>query len=144
MVEITASDIFWIGAMDKIEIGLIVMFLFALLLVFMAADSSSVAVFLFALLLGIFSMTAWVFIPSSKTLAAMKVLPAIVNNQRIQGVAESALELTERFLQDNLETLKSKEKSGDKKLCGIPECFHPRHRVKTRCGSYRAEVDSPL
>ena len=96
MVEITASDIFWIGAMDKIEIGLIVMFLFALLL-------------------GIFSMTAWVFIPSSKTLAAMKVLPAIVNNQRIQGVAESALELTERFLQDNLETLKSKEKSGDKK-----------------------------
>ena len=115
MVEITASDIFWIGAMDKIEIGLIVMFLFALLLVFMAADSSSVAVFLFALLLGIFSMTAWVFIPSSKTLAAMKVLPAIVNNQRIQGVADSALELTERFLQDNLETLKSKEKSGDKK-----------------------------
>ena len=115
MVEITASDIFWIGAMDKIEIGLIVMFLFALFLVFMAADSSSVAVFLFALLLGIFSMTAWVFIPSSKTLAAMKVLPAIVNNQRIQGVAESALELTERFLQDNLETLKSKEKSGDKK-----------------------------
>lgn len=28
MIEITASDIFWIGAMDKIEIGLIVMFLF--------------------------------------------------------------------------------------------------------------------
>lgn len=82
MIEITASDIFWIGAMDKIEIGLIVMFLFALFLVFMAVDSSSVAIFLFALLLGIFSMTAWVFIPSSKTLAAMKVLPAIVNNLR--------------------------------------------------------------
>lgn len=54
MIEITASDIFWIGAMDKIEIGLIVMFLFALFLVFMAVDSSSVAIFLFALLLGIF------------------------------------------------------------------------------------------
>lgn len=53
MIEITASDIFWIGAMDKIEIGLIVMFLFALFLIFMAADSSSVAIFLFALLLGI-------------------------------------------------------------------------------------------
>ena len=103
MIEITASDIFWIGAMDKIEIGLIVMFLFALFLVFPAANSSSVAIFLFALLLGIFSMTAWVFIPSSKTLAAMKVLPAIVNNQRIQGVAESALELTERFLKKHLE-----------------------------------------
>lgn len=109
MIEITASDIFWIGAMDKIEIGLIVMFLFALFLVFMAVDSSSVAIFLFALLLGIFSITAWVFIPNSKTLAAMKVLPAIVNNQRIQGVAESALELTERFLKDYLETQPGKK-----------------------------------
>jgi len=49
-------------------------------------------------------MTAWVFIPSSKTLAAMKILPAIVNNQRIQGVAENALELTERFLKEHLES----------------------------------------
>ena len=79
------------------------------LLVFMAVDSSSVAIFLFALLLGIFSMTAWVFIPSSKTLAAMKVLPAIVNNQRMQGVAENALELTERFLKDYLETQPGKK-----------------------------------
>jgi hypothetical protein len=97
-------QIFFGSARWTIEIGLIVMFLFALFLVFMAVDSSSVAIFLFALLLGIFSMTAWVFIPSSKTLAAMKVLPAIVNNQRIQGVAENALELTERFLKQYLET----------------------------------------
>ena len=113
MIEIHSLRYFWIGAMDKIEIGLIVMFLFALFLVLMAVDSSSVAIFLFALLLGIFSMTAWVFIPSSKTLAAMKVLPAIVNNQRIQGVAENALELTERFFKEHLEsqlgTLKEKK-----------------------------------
>ena len=45
----------------------------------------------------------------------MKVLPAVVNNQRIQGVAENALELTEQFLQDKLESLMSKEKSGAEK-----------------------------
>lgn len=48
-------------------------------------------------------------------MAAMKVLPAIVNNQRIQGISESTVKLTEQFLKENLETLKSKEKSGDKK-----------------------------
>lgn len=115
MVEITASDIFWIGAMDKISLGLVLMGLFTVFLIFCSLDCDSVALTLFLVFFGLACFTAFIFIPSSKTLAAMKVLPAIVNNQRIQGVAESALELTERFLQDNLETLKSKEKSGDKK-----------------------------
>ena len=104
MIEITASDIFWIGAMDKISFGLIITALFFGLLLFLVSDQGSVGLFLFVLLLSLGSFTAWVFAPSSKTLAAMKILPAIVNNQRIQGVAESALELTERFLKENLKT----------------------------------------
>lgn len=104
MIEITASDIFWIGAMDKIEIGLIVMFLFALLFGLYGCRFEFRSNFLICSSTWYFSMTAWVFIPSSKTLAAMKVLPAIVNNQRIQGVAENALELTERFLKEHLES----------------------------------------
>lgn len=104
MIEITASDIFWIGAMDKISLGLMLTSLFCLLLIVIAVESSSVGLLLFALLLGIFSFTAWVLTPSSQTYAAMKVLPAIVNNQRIQGVAENALELTERFLKEHLES----------------------------------------
>lgn len=104
MIEITASDIFWIGAMDRISLGLIAMSLFSLFLIFLTADSDSVVGLVFALFLGVSSFTAWVFTPSSQTYAAMKVLPAIVNNQRIQGVAENALELTERFLREYLGT----------------------------------------
>ena len=115
MVEITASDIFWIGQVSKISIGLGLLGLTCFYLSVMALYLESVRFFVAFVLILIFSLIAWVFVPSSETLAAMKVLPAVVNNQRIQGVAESALELTERFLQDNLETLKSKEKSGDQK-----------------------------
>lgn len=108
MVEITASDIYWIGAMDKISLG-------PALLIICAIQIYSGAMALFGALLGIACTTAFIFIPSSQTMAAMKVLPAIVNNQRIQGISESTVKLTEQFLKENLETLKSKEKSGDKK-----------------------------
>lgn len=104
MVEITASDIFWIGAMDKISFGLAFMGLVIVLLIYCSRNCDSVALTLFLLFCGLAFFTAYIFTPSSKTLAAMKVLPAIVNNQRIQGVAENALELTERFLKQYLET----------------------------------------
>ena len=115
MVEITASDIFWIGQMDKISISLALLGLLCLYLSALAVYWDSVKFFTFSLLVGILSLIAWVFIPSSQTLAAMKVLPAVVNNQRIKGVAENALELTEQFLQDKLESLMSKEESGAEK-----------------------------
>lgn len=148
MVEITASDIYWIGAMDKISLGLIFLACLSALLIICAIQIYSGAMALFGALLGIACTTAFIFIPSSQTMAAMKVLPAIVNNQRIQGISESTVKLTEQFLKENLETLKSKDKSweikNENQQCGIPECFHPRHRIQTCCGSYRAEVDSPL
>lgn len=103
MIEITASDIFWIGAMDKISFGLAFMGFVTVLLIYCSRNCDSVALTLFFVFFGLAVFTAWVFTPSSKTYAAMKVLPAIVNNQRIQGVAENALELTERFLKDYLE-----------------------------------------
>lgn len=111
MVEITASDIYWIGTMDKISLGLIFLACLSALLIICAIQIYSGAMALFGALLGIACTTAFIFIPSSQTMAAMKVLPAIVNNQRIQGISES----TEQFLKENLETLKSKDKSGDKK-----------------------------
>ena len=115
MVEITASDIYWIGAMDKISLGLIFLACLSALLIICAIQIYSGAMALFGALLGIACTTAFIFIPSSQTMAAMKVLPAIVNNPRIQGLSESTVKLTEQFLKENLETLKSKDKSGDKK-----------------------------
>ena len=104
LIEITASDIFWIGAMDKISFGLSFMGFVTVLLIYCSRNCDSVGLTLFLLFCGLAFFTAYIFTPSSKTLAAMKVLPAIVNNQRIQGVAENALELTERFLKQYLET----------------------------------------
>lgn len=115
MVEITASDIYWIGTMDKISLGLIFLACLSALLIICAIQIYSGAMALFGALLGIACTTAFIFIPSSQTMAAMKVLPAIVNNQRILGISESTVKLTEQFLKENLETLKSKDKSGDKK-----------------------------
>ena len=46
MIEITASDIFWIGAMDKISLGLMLTSLFCLLLIVIAVESSSVGLLL--------------------------------------------------------------------------------------------------
>ena len=111
MVEITASDIFWIGQVSKISIGLGLLGLTCFYLSVMALYLESVRFFVAFVLILIFSLIAWVFVPSSETLAAMKVL----NNQRIQGISESTVKLTEQFLKDKLETLKSKDKSGDKK-----------------------------
>lgn len=76
MVEITASDIYWIGTMDKISLGLIFLACLSALLIICAIQIYSGAMALFGALLGIACTTAFIFIPSSQTMAAMKVLPA--------------------------------------------------------------------
>ena len=51
-----------------------------------------------------------VFIPSSKTIAAMYVLPAIVNNEHIQNSTGNALEALENLTKEWLkDTVKSKD-----------------------------------
>ena len=50
-----------------------------------------------------------VFVPSSKTIAAMYVLPAIVNNEHIQNSTGNALEALENLTKEWLkDTVKSK------------------------------------
>ena len=53
MVEITASDIFWIGAMDKISFGLAFMGLVIVLLIYCSRNCDSVALTLFLLFCGL-------------------------------------------------------------------------------------------
>lgn len=54
-----------------------------------------------------------VFVPSSKTIAAMYVLPAIVNNEHIQNSTGNALEalenLTKEWLRDTVKKQDSKQ-----------------------------------
>lgn len=116
---ITESTIYWIAIADNISmafgIGALILFLVTLFFLMFAVDSSS----LFSLslsicffILSLMMFTGWILTPSSKALAAMKVLPAIVNNEQLQGVTKNALELTDEFLRDLLsEQIKKKGKA---------------------------------
>lgn len=42
------------------------------------------------------------FTPSSKTLVAMYVLPAIVNNERVQGISVDLMKLAEKWVKEQL------------------------------------------
>ena len=74
MVEITASDIYWIGAMDKISLGLIFLACLSALLIICAIQIYSGALALFGALLGIACTTAFIFIPSSSFAFQMHIL----------------------------------------------------------------------
>lgn len=51
-----------------------------------------------------------VFVPSSKTIAAMYVLPAVINNEHIQNSTGNALEALENLTKEWLkDTVKSKD-----------------------------------
>lgn len=53
MIEITASDIFWIGAMDKISFGLSFMGFVTVLLIYCSRNCDSVGLTLFLLFCGL-------------------------------------------------------------------------------------------
>ena len=61
MVEITASDIYWIGTMDKISLGLIFLACLSALLIICAIQIYSGAMALFGALLGIACTTAFIY-----------------------------------------------------------------------------------
>lgn len=48
------------------------------------------------------------FLPSRSTVAAMIVVPAIVNNENIQNISKSALQWAEEYIKDQLQTKKEK------------------------------------
>lgn len=48
------------------------------------------------------------FLPSRSTVAAMIVVPAIVNNENIQNISKSALRWAEEYIKDQLQTKKEK------------------------------------
>lgn len=53
------------------------------------------------------------FTPSSKTVGAMYVIPAIVNNERIQNITGNGLEVLEKLTKEWVESFSDKKK-GDK------------------------------
>ena len=54
-----------------------------------------------------------IFTPSSKTLAAMYVIPAVVNNERIQNVGKNALERLELLIKQGVDELREEKSKKD-------------------------------
>lgn len=48
------------------------------------------------------------FVPNQKTIAAMIVVPAIVNNENIQNISKNTLQWAEEYIKDQLQTKKKK------------------------------------
>lgn len=48
------------------------------------------------------------FLPNQKTIAAMIVVPAIVNNENIQNISKNTLQWAEEYIKDQLQTKKKK------------------------------------
>lgn len=61
------------------------------------------------LIAGLIAGFLCVSIPNQKSIAAMIVIPAVVNNQRIQGITGNGLEILNRLTLDWLNELKSKK-----------------------------------
>ena len=46
------------------------------------------------------AQAAWVFIPSTKDYIAIKVVPAIVNNEKLQNISTEFVDVAEQWLKD--------------------------------------------
>ena len=49
------------------------------------------------------------FVPNQKTIAAMIVVPAIVNNENIQNISKNTLQWAEEYIKDQLQTKKKND-----------------------------------
>ena len=107
-MTITPSTIYWIGICDSIGIGFtiigVICLIFALISVFAFLDVEwSKGVYIITpifLLFGLLSFAVAIFVPSSKTAAAMYVVPAIVNNEKIQAVGNGIYDLAVEWMKE--------------------------------------------
>lgn len=123
---ITPSTIYWIGQCDQIRdilgpaaaIGLIPAIILTVIAVCTTFDSSvprtmrnllsAFASFLWAVVLG--AVVGLLFVPTTKTVAAMYVVPAIVNNEKLNDAGDRLYMLAVEWMEE-LRPAKSKDAS---------------------------------
>lgn len=107
-MTITPSTIYWIGICDSIGTGFtfigVVCVLLALLLgaasLDLGGEKGAYIITPIFLLFSLLSFVAAIFVPSSKTAAAMYVIPAIVNNEKIQAVGNGIYDLAVEWMKE--------------------------------------------
>lgn len=106
-MEITASTIYWVTRADNfhglcLSMGLALSIIGGLIclceLGYMRTHKTYYI--LSVPIIGLFFLLLACFIPSTKTIAAMYVLPKIVNNEQIQQIPSKLLDLSNEWLEE--------------------------------------------
>lgn len=114
---VSALEIYLIGVADEVSMffGILTMlctFVFGLLMLHVVSDGGTegqkkwLKIDICLLLCFFFSAT---ITPSSKTLAAMYVVPAVVNSERLQSVGSDGLEILQELTKQWLKDLKDEK-----------------------------------
>lgn len=109
---ITESTLYWITRLDNFQNLLVILGLLALAGIFFplialtqdyiteVEEKISKTVLSISIPVFIVSAIGLVFLPSTKEMCAIKVIPAIMQNEKIEGIGEKALNLTEAWIDE--------------------------------------------
>lgn len=119
-MEITPMMIYAIGIADNlrevIPLGMLILALITIILMILSADEAAPRSFLkfviFPLMIVLGLLAA--LVPNSKTLASMYVIPAVVNNEKIQNIGKNGLESLELLTKQWVKELREDAEKEDK------------------------------
>ena len=106
--------IYFIGIADKVGgvfafTSIALFILSAILFVGVLEEQISINTFKKPVLIAFICGLIAIFTPSSKTVAAMIVIPPIVNNEQVQELPNNVLEFINEYLKDAKKSLKEKD-----------------------------------
>lgn len=118
---ITPMQMYWFLKLDDIRaacglsVGLMAAIVGFSLLTYFNEDERSIkkkaiAGVVFGIFIGALSSAALIFLPSTKQMAAIYVVPAIANNEKIQQIGGKTLDISNQLLDLTKEYLKDKAK----------------------------------
>lgn len=117
-MEVTPLMIYLIGIADHVrDFSVLFLFIFTgIFLVFFIrylADGDKIPYLRTLAFLTVLFSSLLIFTPSSKTLAAMYVIPAVVNNEQIQNIGKNGLESLELLTKQWVKELREEKSKKD-------------------------------
>lgn len=102
---LTSWEIYWITRLESIGISMLiisVVSLFIFIVTFFKYLKHDIDSLYYKFSISVFVISIFIasMIPSTKEMAAIYVLPKIVNNEKIQGIPDKILDLSNKWLDD--------------------------------------------
>lgn len=117
-MEITPLMIYFIGIVDHVRDFSVIslLLLFAIFLIFFArfvVDGDKIPYLRAITFSAIILSFLLILVPNSKTLGAMYVIPAVVNNEKIQSISKNGLESLELLTKQWVDELREEKSKKD-------------------------------